>query len=65
MKQNKEIISQDKCKIELENIVQDYKRKIGLVVKKTGIYNDLSDTAEWKAYIKSNPDKMHILDSKE
>ena len=36
-----------------------------MVVKKTGIYNDLSDTAEWKAYIKSNPDKMHILDSKE
>ena len=29
LKQNKEIISQDKCKIELENIVQEYKRKIG------------------------------------
>jgi len=25
----------------------------------------LSDTAEWSAYIKSNPEKMNILDSKE
>ena len=63
MKQNKKLINADSCKIELETLVQDYKRKKMKSIKGTGVLNDLSNTAEWDAYIASNPDKLALFES--
>ena len=41
MKQNKNLINADSCKIELETLVTEYKKNKKRILKEAGILNDL------------------------